>query len=92
LFLNIDHVLEYDLQGQIQGQQSLLSNDPNSFYRGNFPDNSGWYTDEYQHEKFKRRIRFLNNLENNTIVYPNVKLLELSEYAGKKLHYHKKKC
>jgi len=59
------HVLEYDLQGQIQGRQNLLSDDPNSFYRGNFPDISCWYTDEYQHEKFKRRIRSLNDLEND---------------------------
>jgi len=29
-------------------------------------------------------------LKNNSIVYPNVKFLGLSEYAGKKLHYHKK--
>jgi len=30
------HVFEYDLQDQIQGRQNLLSDDPNSFYRGNF--------------------------------------------------------
>jgi len=31
-------------------------------------------------------------LKNNSIVNPNVKFLGLSKYAGKKLHYHKKKC
>jgi len=29
-------------------------------------------------------------LKNNSIVYSNVKFLGLSEYTGKKLHYHKK--
>jgi len=50
------YVLEYDFQGQIQDQQSLLSDDLNSFYRGNFIDISDWLLTNTNMKSPKREL------------------------------------